>query len=735
MSVDHVSPGVASTHDTVAQQEIAHEQEFVDRVYAQLERSTKNAEALAREGHGRGRLGHEGGLVERDAMVFQAAKRIATLNAAHEGLVFGRLDLSTDGEAPRYIGRIGLRDEHRDSLLIDWRAPAAAVFYQATAADPKGVVRRRVLRCTGARVVAVEDDLLDAAAEADLVVVGEGALMAQLSRARDRTMHSIVATIQAEQDKAIRAPSKGVVSISGGPGTGKTVVALHRAAYLLYSDRQKYERGGVLVVGPSGVFMRYIERVLPSLGETAVALRSLGEVVDGIRSFRHDEPAVADVKGAARMAELMRRTARQAVPDAPAELRVFYRDDNLVLGPRELAQIRRHLLSQGRRNRQVPRVASALLDALWRQVRGERGRERGRDEFNDVLLGTAAFVDFVLGWWPPLDATDVLGWLRDPELLARVGEGVLSQEDQALLSKSWGPVREPREYRVTPDDWSIEDIALLDELRYELGDVPERPQNDRDAELDPLAELFDENVPELSTTLDRHEREAHRPRPTVRVEDDGYAHVLVDEAQDLTPMQWRMVGRRGRTATWTVVGDPAQSSWPVPSEAEAAREAALGYKPRHGFHLSTNYRNSKEIYDFAARYAERVGLDADLPHAVRETGNDPEERTVTDLRDGTRDAVTELAGAVEGTVGIVVPVARRAQVQDWLDAWTDLAGDASGGSQARVAVLTGLETKGLEFDGIVVVAPDEIEAESVTGRATLYVVLTRATQRMVTLTT
>ncbi len=734
MSVDHASPGVTSTHDTVAQQEIAHEQEFVDRVYTQLEQSTKNAEELAREGYGRGRLGHEGGLVERDAMVFQAAKRIATLNAAHEGLVFGRLDLSVAGEAPRYIGRIGLRDEHRDSLLIDWRAPAAAVFYQATAADPQGVVRRRVLRCTGARVVAVEDDLLDAAAETDLVVVGEGALMAQLSRARDRTMHSIVATIQAEQDKAIRAPSKGVVSISGGPGTGKTVVALHRAAYLLYSDRQRYERGGVLVVGPSGVFMRYIERVLPSLGETAVALRSLGEVVDGIRSFRHDEPAVADVKGAARMAELMRRTARQAVPDAPRDLRVFYRDDNLVLGPRELAQIRRHLLSQGKRNRQVPRVASALLDALWRQVRGERGRERGRDEFNDVLLGTAAFVDFVLAWWPPLDATEVLGWLRDPELLARVGEGVLSQEDQALLSKSWGPVREPQEYRVSADDWSIEDVALLDELRYELGDVPEKPQHDRDAELDPLAELFDENVPELSTTFDRHERHASRPRPTVRVEDDGYAHVLVDEAQDLTPMQWRMVGRRGRTATWTVVGDPAQSSWPVPSEADTAREAALGDKARHGFHLSTNYRNSKEIYDFAARYAERVGLNADLPDAVRETGTAPEERTVADLREGARAAVTELADAVEGTVGIVVPVARRAQVQEWLDSWSHLAADASGGSQARVAVLTGLETKGLEFDGIVVVAPDEIEAESVTGRATLYVVLTRATQRMVTLT-
>ncbi|MGZ4443527.1 MAG: HelD family protein [Nocardioidaceae bacterium] len=705
----------------MTEQEISHEQQFVDRVYRQLEQSTKNAEALAKEGYGRGRLGHEGGLVERDAMVFQAARRIATLNAAHEGLVFGRLDLRDGEEPPRYIGRIGLRDENRDSMLVDWRAPAAAVFYQATAHDPQGVVRRRVLRCTGGRVVAVEDDLLDSEADTDLVIVGEGALMAQLSRARDRSMHSIVATIQAEQDKAIRAPSKGVVSISGGPGTGKTVVALHRAAYLLYSDRRRYESGGVLIVGPSGVFMRYIERVLPSLGETAVALRSVGEVVDGIKAFQHDDPAVADVKGAARMAELMRRTARQAVPDAPRELRVFYRDDMITLTGRDLGALRRQLLSQGRRNRQLPRVASTLLDAMWRQVRGERGRERGREEFVDHMLGTAAFVDFALAWWPPLDATEVLGWLKDPETLARVGEGVLSREDQALLAKSWSGA----------DGWSVEDVPLIDELRYQLGDVPERPHDERDAELDPLAHLVDESLPELTTVTDR---EFGGRRTASRTEDDTYAHVLVDEAQDLTPMQWRMVGRRGRTATWTIVGDPAQSSWPVPAEASRAREEALGDKPRHDFHLSTNYRNSSEIYAFAAAYAGRVGLDADLPLAVRSTGIAPEERRVDDLERALREAVNELAAAVEGTVGIVVPVARRTEVRSWLDTWPELAVDTAGGANARIPVLTGLDTKGLEFDGIVVVAPQEIEEESATGRATLYVVLTRATQRMVTLT-
>jgi DNA helicase IV len=220
-------------NNDVAAREVAREQEYVDTVYTQLDKAALSAQELAKEGLARGRIGNEGGLVERDAMVFQAARRMATLDAAHEGLVFGRLDMGAQvSDVPRYIGRIGLRDENYDVMLIDWRAPAAAVFYQATLADPQGVVRRRILRSKGVHVLGVEDDLLDSedpAAES-LPIVGEGALLAQLSKARDRSMHSIVATIQAEQDRAIRAPNKGVVSISGGPGTGKTVVALHRAA-------------------------------------------------------------------------------------------------------------------------------------------------------------------------------------------------------------------------------------------------------------------------------------------------------------------------------------------------------------------------------------------------------------------------------------------------------------------------------------------------------------------------
>jgi DNA helicase IV len=723
--------------EELVEREIAMEQAFVDRVYAQLAESARQAQALAKEGHSRGRLGHEGGLVERDAMVFQAARRIAQLDAAHEGLVFGRLDMTSEVDPePRYVGRIGLRDANRDSLLIDWRAPAAAVFYQATAAEPHDVVRRRVLRCASSVVVAVEDELLDAEADSSLPIVGEGALMAQLSRARDRSMHSIVATIQAEQDQAIRAPGKGVVSISGGPGTGKTVVALHRAAFLLYNDRRRYEGGGVLIVGPSGVFMRYIERVLPSLGETAVALRSLGEVVNGVRATRHDEPAVADVKGSARMAELMRRTARQQAPGSPREFRIFWRDDVIVLDRGELGRLRRQLMSQGRRNRQLPRVAHTLLDAMWRQVRGERGRDRGREAFDSEMLSTPSFVDFAAGWWPPLDAREVFGWLRDPELLSRVGEGVLTAEEQRLLTKSWGNAA----------DLSVEDVPLLDELRYALGDVPARTDDEHALDDTGLLE-GGVDMQELFTAADREYAPTGRAwaPPTHRIDDDPFAHVLIDEAQDLTPMQWRMVGRRGRAASWTIVGDPAQSSWPVPAESAAARAAALEGKEVHEFHLSTNYRNSSEIYAHAAAYAERVGLDADLPTAVRSTGVEPTVLSgVTDLESATREAVVAMARRVEGTVGVVVPVARRSEVNAWLASWPELAEDAAGARAAvdssvtpsgddRVVVLTGLDTKGLEFDGIVVVRPQEIEDESLTGRATLYVVLTRATQLLTTL--
>jgi hypothetical protein len=449
-----------------------------------------------------------------------------------------------------------------------------------------------------------------------------------------------------------------------------------------------------------------------------VALRSLGEVVDGITATRRDEPEVAAVKGSSRMAEVLRRASRHAVPGAPTEFRIFYRDDTLLLRSHELGRVRRQLLGQGRRNRQIGRVATALTDALWRQARGERAQERGREEFVDTMLGDDRFLVFVRDWWPAVDAAEVLEWLRDPALLGRVAEGLLTPTELETLSRGWG------------SDLSVEDVALVDEIRYQVGDPPERSE---DEEPDPLAHLVDANMPELTTVTDR---EFSGPRAANRTEDDNYAHVLVDEAQDLSPMQWRMVGRRGRAATWTVVGDPAQSSWPHPEEAAREKETALYrgaqvMRPRYGYHLATNYRNSAEIYRFAAAYAERVGLSADLPDAVRSTGVGPVERYADGLEPGLREAATELLNEVEGTVAIVVPAARREEVTGWTATWPEVAEALTGGDAARLVVLDGLATKGLEFDGIVVAEPEQIEQESATGRATLYVVLTRATQRLV----
>ena len=270
-------------------------------------------------------------------------------------------------------------------------------------------------------------------------------------------------------------------------------------------------------------------------------------------------------------------------------------------------------------------------------------------------------------------------------------------------------------------DFSVEDVPLLDELRYLLGEPPEP-----DPEDDPLADLYDETVPEL-TTVDERRTGGPVPwrggeRPTLSIEDDGYAHVLVDEAQDLSPMQWRMVGRRGRYASWTIVGDAAQSSWSLPDEAASARAEALSGKDQNSFHLSTNYRNSREIFDLAAELARAAIPGADLPNAVRDTGVDPRVREVPlpSLPEAVREATAALADELDGTIGVVAPVERLAEVEAWL-------GERD---TERILVLEAIDTKGLEFDGIVVVAPDEIVAESEAGIRTLYVVLTRATQQL-----
>ncbi|WP_316670664.1 UvrD-helicase domain-containing protein [uncultured Propionibacterium sp.] len=703
--------------------ELAIEQQHVDRVYEALRRA--EAEARNVEAESRARFTSDRAdwlreesstaLFERDAFAYQAAKRLAVLDEEHEGLVFGRLDLR-EGDENRYIGRIGVRDADYEPLVIDWRAPAASAFYRATPANPMGVVRRRVLRCRDDRVIGIEDDLLDAEARTDLVVIGEGALMAALSRARGAHMRSIVATIQAEQDEAIRAPYQGVTLIAGGPGTGKTVVALHRAAYLLYTHRKRLERGGVLVVGPSDVFMRYIERVLPGLGEDAVALRSVGRVAQdvlGVGTDRRDDAEAAILKGSPVMSRLMRRIAGEPLTAEPARgLKVSVRGEFLRADARTLAGIRSRVLGQRTMNQARPSAEKMLLDTLYARRPGEI-EDIGREEFDERVTGQAAWRMFMNAWWPLVGPEQTLARLAEPSVLAKVAGGLLDPDEQAVLSQSLAHARGylPGSGQPSPG-WSVSDIPLLDELNAVLGPVPAAEE----AETDLFA---DADVDELVTVADLLTDRSEDEDPL-----ENYSHVLVDEAQDITPMQWRMIRRRGPQASWTIVGDPAQSSYPDAGQNERAVRDLTGRAPQRTFRLATNYRSPAEVMNLAGSYIRRLVDDADLPNAVRSTGEQPRLLSCApdSAADEIRAQVSALASRVEGTVGVIVPPSRHEEI-----AALDL------GDPERVFVVTALEAKGLEYDAALVIAPDEIVDEAPGGPRVLYVALTRPTQLLVTL--
>jgi hypothetical protein len=703
------------------QHEIAIEQRHLDRVYARLGQLRVQAQGAERDGY---RLAHTDGisadlgpqnpfttaLVERDAMVYHAARRRAALDAEHEGLVFGRLDRH-DG-AVQYVGRLGIREADATPLLIDWRAPAAADFYQATAADPRGVIRRRMIRSSGETVTGLDDDLLDPAA--DLPVVGDGALLASLSRATGRGMRDIVATIQREQDQAIRSPASGVTVVEGGPGTGKTAVALHRAAYLLYRDRARFAGGGILVVGPSPVFVTYIATVLPSLGEQSASLRALGELVEGVRASRVDPAPLAAVKGSLRMLTVLRRAVREQVPGAPTELRLAWHGTLLRLDPLALERIRRQALSHRGRRNEVRRAAfDGIFEALWQEVTSQLpGYDKPRAEFEEEISDRRDFRDFLRRWWPLLRPAQVLPWLADPDRLRRFGDGVLSGPEVAALATSFA--------EATDRGPSVADVALLDELDGLLG----RPPRPRRRRRDPYQVA--PGVREVTTYADR--QAAARSGQRDRDDDDyrDFAHVVVDEAQDVSPMQWRMLGRRGRYASWTVVGDPAQSAWTGdPAELARAREAALRGRKTHRYALTTNYRNSAEIFELAASVIRRVAPDAPLPTPVRSTGVDPTHHLVApaELPATVRAAATDLLAQVEGTVGVIS--SHRDQLAIWLASLTD----------PRLQVVTSLEAKGMEYDAVVLVEPAEITAPGPAGLRTLYVALSRATQRLTTVAT
>ncbi|WP_406344287.1 HelD family protein [Streptomyces sp. NBC_00648] len=774
--------------DSVRDREIGVEQEHLDKVYRRLEEKIHEAEFLMNDAAQRGQVGTPGALAERDAQVFRAGIHLNRLNNEFEDFLFGRIDLLLgkdgkkgpdgaytavepaegavrEGEGGKYaeiaetlhIGRIGVLDSDYAPLVIDWRAPAAAPFYRSTPVDPGRVVRRRVIRSKGRKVLGVEDDLmrpeLTATLDgAELPVIGDGALMAALGQARSHTMRDIVASIQAEQDLVIRAPAASVTYVEGGPGTGKTAVALHRAAYLLYQDRRRYA-GGILIVSPTPLLVAYTEGVLPSLGEEGqVAIRAVGNLVDGAEATAYDDPAVARIKGSSRMLHVLRKAARGALETAdpargrtrrgnpargaasqdngqlsfgeepaaeqsavtPTRLRVVAFGRRVELESEELRRIRHNALSgTAPVNLLRPRARKLLLDALWGRS-GAAGRHTDpelaaelRSSFDDDITSEDSFIAFLDAWWPELTPRGVLAAMGDERRLGRWARRVLTPGETRRLARSLS-----RLDATGHGPLSVHDVALLDELETLLG-TPARPRKKR--EYDPLDALtgLEELMP--------HREETQRERAErLALERTEYAHVIVDEAQDLTPMQWRMVGRRGRTATWTVVGDPAQSSWSDPDEAGAARDEALGSRPRRRFELTVNYRNPAEIAELAARVLALAMPGMKSPAAVRSTGVEPRFSVVRDdLAESVREEAARLLDQVDGTVGVVVAMRRREQAARWL-----------AGLGERVVALGSLEAKGLEYDATVVVSPAEIADESPAGLRVLYVALTRATQQL-----
>ncbi|MDO5627134.1 MAG: AAA family ATPase [Mobilicoccus sp.] len=718
--------------------ELAVEQAHVDRVHAELDKAGARAALVEAEGMSRGRTERTGdirdeevsGLFARDALVFSAGRRRLDLERQQEGLVFGRLDLEdTHGREVRYIGRLGVRDDDYEPLVIDWRAPAASPFYRATPVEPLGVLRRRVLRCRGDRVIGAEDDLMTSDAPDDLVVLGEGALMAALGRSRSTRMRDIVATIQAHQDEAIRAPARGVTDITGGPGTGKTVVALHRAAYLLYSDRRRYEAGGVLVVGPSAAYTAYIERVLPSLGEDSVTLRALGDVVEACTAGRLDPPEAAAIKGSLQMRRVLARAARDTIPGAPEELRAMVEGRPVRLRSRELDRARSKVLSRQQRNGSREAMTRVLAAEAWAQVRRPEDRDVEREEFVATFIDHLDVDAFLDEWWRPVDPREVVLWLADPDRARRCVRGEYTREEAAVLSASVAET-------VRTGLWSTADVALVDEVAVRIGEVAHVEEERGFFEIEELDAL------EAQHALRPGLQGAGAGSPTRQTAHGGrgallrghvgppaeYAHVLVDEAQDVTPMQWRMLGRRGRWASWTIVGDAAQASWEDLEESTAAREDAIGSSTRRAFHMSTNYRNAREVFAYAERVIREHVPDADIPDAVRETGVEPLDRTVpeAELVDAVAASVTSLAEEVAGSIAVIPPASWEAPVTAALETLVTTHPDLA----ERLVLVDPLSSKGLEYDATVVVDPDGIVAESPGGVRVLYVVLTRAAHRM-----
>jgi DNA helicase IV len=701
------------------------EQGVVDGLYARLDELRDEASERLAEVRRSGPSGSPQNRSERDAFATLYEDRIAQLDAVEDRLCFGRLDLAT-GER-LYVGRIGLSDHEHVPLLTDWRAPAAGAFYSATAANPSGVVNRRHLTTVGRRVTAVEDDVLDVERlremGGELGLAGEGALLAALGARRTGRMGDIVATIQAEQDAVIRAPLAGALIVQGGPGTGKTAVALHRAAYLLYHHRELLESRGVLLIGPSTSFLRYIDHVLPSLGETGAVSTTLGGLVRGIDTSAHEREEVARIKGRAEMAHVVRAAVRerQRLPRGDQEIRIDGR--TVVIRRSDIRDAQAKARRDGKPHNEARAIfakemISRLTNQLMAQLEASLGDDDRAELARDVRDSRAVRVAINLCWLP-ITPEQLLRDVFSKQHLLDACAAALTPEERGLL-------RRPADAPFTDAD-----VPLLDEAAELLGDLPSTGPKVKSGpsaeEVQYAREVLrtfggSSMIPvDAETLAARMQAPAARLSVAERAVADRqwtYGHIVVDEAQELSPMAWRMLLRRCPTRSFTIVGDVAQTTatagthwWPETMDP-LFRD---GWELRE---LTVSYRIPAAVAETAQSFARAAGLPVSEMSAAREL--DDSVRAIRASGDVVAAAVSEAqrqAAEYSSNGGGLVAVLTS-------DALADVARAAVAGTD--VQALSAREAKGLEFDAVVLAEPADIASVP----SDLYVALTRPTRRL-----
>ncbi|GAA4993910.1 HelD family protein [Kitasatospora paranensis] len=743
--------GGAPSSDAWRTEQLRTENAYVGGLYDRLETQRARAADRLREIHLQERGGTSQSRMERDTLEIHHTRRLAELYAAEYGLCFGRIE-TADGEQ-QYIGRIALADDDHEPLLTDWRASAAEPFYRATPAAPGGVTGRRHLRSKGRTVVDFDDDAFGVGAlegRESSELSGETALLASLTAARTGRMGDIVSTIQAEQDQVIRSGLSGVLVVQGGPGTGKTVVALHRAAYLLYTHRDRLARSGVLVIGPNTMFLRYIDQVLPALGESDVVLSSIGALYPGVTGSDTETPEAAAVKGDARMARVLADALAdlRELPEESWTITVGRRSahrEELVIG-RALCE-RAHAAAH-RTGEPHNAARSALVERLTSELALRIARDRGGEmALDDVANLADALVDepdvqaVVQRLWPPVSPERLLTTLfGSPELLAKAMPDFSAAERAALLR----PQPDPEE-EAAP--WTTADVPLLDEAAELLGPLPgsaatRRAEAAAEAREREFAKLvlddFGVGLVEMDAEmLARQYRgeEALRPLAERATEDRTWAfgHVIVDEAQELSPMAWRLLARRCPGRSMTIVGDLAQTG--APAGLGSWGEALDGYAAGRWrtVELTVNYRTPAEIMRVTEGVLRAVDPALAAPRAVREGGIRPWSLRIPadDPGPALRAAVAQEIAELDGRMAIIHAPGAPAELVDALAGLDGVAvADGPAALDSPVVLMTAAQSKGLEFDAVLVVEPADILAAHSRGANDLYVALTRATKRL-----